>query len=93
MTAKEIDFSDDARYRMMRGVNRWVASEQERDQEGSSEALNRIIEQAQIIYGQAFTPPSEEQRSQFLQAQSEFLDNPPQLIANLRTLFTKDADA
>jgi hypothetical protein len=74
--------------RMMRSVNRWISSEQNRDQEGCSEALNRIIEQAQIIYGQAFTPPGEEQRSRFLQAQSEFLNDPARLIANLRQFFT-----
>jgi hypothetical protein len=79
--------------RLMRSVNRWVASEQEGDQEGSSAALNRIIEQAQIIYGNAFNPPSEEQRTRFLQAQSEFLDSPPRLIANLRQLFTDNDDA
>lgn len=79
--------------RMMRSVNRWVTSKQAGDQEGSREALNQILEQAQVIYGQAFKPPSEEQRTQFLQAQSEFLDNPPRLIANLRQLFTDNDDA
>jgi hypothetical protein len=79
--------------RMMRGVARWLASEREGDQESSSEALNQIIEQAQVIYGQAFTPPSAEQRSKFLKVQSEFVDNPPRLIANLRQLFTDDKDA
>lgn len=77
---------------LMRGVNRWVNSERDGDQEGSSEVLNRIIEQAQIIYGQAFTPPSEEQRSSFLQAQSEFLDDPSRLIANLRQLLARHED-
>jgi len=79
--------------RLMRGVNRWVAQARERDEEGSSEALNRIIEQAQVIYGSAFKPPSAEQRARFLRSQTEFLDNPPQLIANLRQLFTTDDDA
>jgi len=79
--------------RMMRNVNQWVASQQEGDRENSSEALNRIIEQAQLIYGHAFKPPSEEQRARFLQTQSEFLDSPPRLIANLRQLFTAADDA
>jgi hypothetical protein len=79
--------------RLMRGVNRWVASEQAGDQEGSSKALDRIFEQAQTIYGKAFTPPSQEQRAKFLQSQADFLDNPPRLIANLRQLFADNDDA
>jgi hypothetical protein len=79
--------------RLMRGVNLWVIKERERNEEGSNEALNRIIEQAQVIYGSAFRPPSEEQRVQFRRSQTEFLDNPPRLIANLRQLFTDDDDA
>jgi hypothetical protein len=78
---------------MMRSVNQWVASQQEGNRESSSEVLNRIIEQAQLIYGRTFKPPSEEQRARFLQTQSEFLDSPPRLIANLRQLFTADDDA
>ena len=79
--------------RMMRDVNLWITSAQQGDREGSGEALNQIIEQAQVIYGQTFTPPSDEQRTRFMQAQSEFLDNPPRLIANLRDLFTDTDDA
>jgi hypothetical protein len=78
--------------RLMRGVNRWVTKERERDQEGSREALNQIIEHAQAIYGSAFKPPSEELLAQFLQSQTEFLDNPPRLIANLRQLFNTADD-
>jgi hypothetical protein len=78
---------------MLRSVHRWVASEQAKDLVGTSEALDRIIEQAQVIYGQAFAPPSEEQRSRFLQAQSEFLNDPPRLIANLRRFFSAKDDA
>jgi len=79
--------------RMMRSINLWVSSQQNRDQEGSREALNRILEQAQVIYGQAFAPLSEDQRARFLQAQSEFLDDPPRLISNLRQLFGGEGDA
>mgnify|MGYP001038870165 CR=1 FL=1 len=78
---------------LMHSVNRWIASERQGDRQGSSEALNQIIEQAQIIYGQDFAHPDEEQRARFLQAQSESLTNPSRLISNLRELFTDDDDA
>lgn len=100
-----VDFEDDERAqeemyprlravrRLMRDVNRWVVSEQERDFQASRQALDRIIEQAQLIYGRGFEPPSGEQRAGFLQAQSEFLGSPPRLIANLRQLFRGVDDA
>ena len=70
--------------RMMRAVNIWVTTEREGDIEGSTRALDRIFEQASIIYGRAFTPPSTDQRDAFIHTQAKSIDHPPQMIANLR---------
>jgi hypothetical protein len=75
--------------RLMRAVNLWIANQREGDAEGRDQAFNSILEQASVIYGRAFTPPSEEQRATFTSAQSEFIDNPPQMIANLRRFFER----
>lgn len=79
--------------RLMRSVNRWVLSQQRGDMACSSEAFDQIVEQVRVIYGQAFEPPSEEQKTRFLQAQSEFVGSPLELIANLRQLFADRDDA
>jgi hypothetical protein len=78
---------------MMRAVNAWVINEREGDMEGSTRALDRIFEQASIIYGRAFTPPSAEQRDAFIHTQANTVDNPPQMIANLRQLIERPGDA
>jgi hypothetical protein len=75
--------------RLMRAVNLWIANQREGDAEGRDQAFNSILEQASVIYGRAFTPPSEEQRATFTSAQSELIDNPPQMIANLRRFFER----
>jgi hypothetical protein len=79
--------------RMMRAVNIWVTTEREGDMEGSTRALDRIFEQASIIYGRAFTPPSTDQRDAFVHTQAKSIDHPPQMIANLRQFLERSDDA
>jgi hypothetical protein len=78
---------------MMRAVNIWVTNEREGDVEGSTRALDRIFEQASVLYGRAFTPPSTEQRDAFIHTQAQSVENPPQMIANLRRLLERPEDA
>jgi hypothetical protein len=79
--------------RMMRAVNIWVTKEREGDVEGSTRALDRILEQASIVYGRAFTSPSTKQRDAFVNTQAKSIDNPPQMIANLRLFLEQPDDA
>jgi hypothetical protein len=72
--------------RLMRLVNKWIANRREMDNEDSEALLTKIIEQAGIIYGQDFTPPDDDQRYAFSRQQIEMVDNPRQMIANLRDL-------
>jgi hypothetical protein len=79
--------------RMMRAVNIWVTNARKGDIEGSARALDRIFEQASIIYGRTFTPPGTEQRDAFIHTQAKSVDNPPQMIANLRQFLERSEDA
>lgn len=67
--------------RLMRQVNRWTL-----DAEASAGLLAQMVEQAAIIYGDDFAPPSHERQDAFLRLQFEFADDPQQMIANLREL-------
>jgi len=78
---------------MMRTVNIWVTNVREGNVEGSARALDRIFEQASILYGRVFTPPSTEQRDAFIHTQADTVDNPPQMIANLRQFLERSDDA
>lgn len=70
--------------RLTRGVNKWIARQQDQDVEGSANALTAIIEQATIIYGSAFAPPDQSACQNFCGQQSE--QSPRQMIDNLRAL-------
>lgn len=72
--------------RLMRSVNRWIANRREMDAEGSATLLTKIIEQAAIIYDEDFTPPNHDRRDAFLRQSLDLIDDPPQLIVNLRRL-------
>lgn len=78
--------------RLMRRVNRWVASGANIDTEEEAELLNQIIEQASIIYGDSFIPPGDDQLTSFLARQEELTDDPTQFIADLRELLKKPTD-
>jgi hypothetical protein len=71
--------------RLMRLVNRWIASRLEIDAEADAALLTKIFDQAAIIYGEAFSPPQENQRAAFEEQSLELGDYPPQLITSLRT--------
>ena len=79
--------------RIMRAVNIWLANEREGDMERSTQALDRIFEQASILYGHAFTLPSAEQRDAFANAQANSTEDPPQMIASLRQFLERSGDA
>jgi hypothetical protein len=72
--------------RLMRSVNRWIASRWEMDAESSAAVLTQIIDQAAIIYGEEFEPPVQEQRDAFVKQIPALVDRPAQLIADLRAL-------
>jgi len=78
--------------RLMRGVNRWVASRPDIDSAEEGELLNQIVEQASVIYGDRFIPPVAGQLTSFLAQQKELSDDPTQFIADLRELLEKPTD-
>jgi hypothetical protein len=68
--------------RMMRLVNQWASG-----QSGADESLlEQIVEQAAVVYGQAFIPPQAERRAALLQQMPGLAGDPSRLIANLRGL-------
>jgi len=75
--------------RTMRTISRWAAKQQEWDAESSADSLAQIIEQTVIIYGEGYTPPTDNQRNTFLQQQTQFINDPLRLIVNLQE-FIKD---
>ena len=78
--------------RLMRRVNRWAAGRPQMDAEDSAGLLADIVEQAAIIYGQGFTPPSPDRRDVFLQQGTG--EPTPQFIENLRaTIESSNRDA
>jgi hypothetical protein len=77
--------------RLMRAVNRWIASQREGDAEGQKEALDSILEQASVIYGRPITTLGDEQRVSF-GVQPEQASDPPQRIAHLRQLIERPDD-
>jgi hypothetical protein len=78
--------------RMMRAVNRWIASQREGDIEGREEAFNSILEQASIIYGRPLEAMNEKQRAALASTPSKYADDPPQMIAHLRELLEHPDD-
>jgi hypothetical protein len=78
--------------RMMRAVNRWIASQREGDIEGRERALNSILEQASIIYGRSLEAMNEKQRAALASTPSKYADDPPQMIAHLRELLEHPDD-
>jgi len=69
--------------RMMREVDRWVVRQSREDATASTKSLDRIIEQATIIYGDDFNPPDQDRHDTF-SSQSLNVDDPQQMIAYLR---------
>jgi type VI protein secretion system component VasK len=76
----------------MRRVNRWVARRRETDAQQAAASLDQIVEQATIIYGEGYAPPSRTWRQGFLRMQFEYADDPQGLIAALRQLIENQSD-
>lgn len=69
--------------RLMRSANKWVSERQEMDAEDQLKYLNRVIEQASVIYGVDFSVPASEGCDAFVR-RLERVDDPVQMIADLR---------
>jgi hypothetical protein len=78
--------------RLMRRVSKWVANRRTMDAERSAALLTQIMEQAEIIYGVAFSPPSPDQRDVLLELPFVYADEPEQMIADLRRLLEGSSD-
>ena len=79
--------------RLMRSINRWIGKQQEGTAEDPTRTLDRIIEQAPVIYGQALPSPMEELRDGLSKLLVESARNPSQMIAGLRGLIESPATA
>jgi hypothetical protein len=78
--------------RLMRGVNRWIANRRQTDAQQGAASLDQIVEQAVVIYGAGYAPPSQTRRQGFLRMQFEYADDPQGLIAALRQLIENQSD-
>jgi hypothetical protein len=78
--------------RLMRRVSKWVANRRAMDAERSAALLTQIIEQAEIIYGAAFSTPSPDQRNVLMRLPFVFADEPEQMITDLRQLLEVSSD-
>ena len=74
-----------ANRRLMRGVNKLVSRFEILKKEGQFEALEKIISQAGVIYGDDYVPPTPDQQSTFLSETVELIADIPQWIAKLRS--------
>ena len=74
--------------RLMRSVNKWIGNWQETDAEGHVRRLSKVLEQAAIIYGESFSQPNDEKRRGAFFKHLESMDDPAQMIADLRRFLT-----
>lgn len=70
--------------RLMRLLNRWVPQRLEMDSTSNAGSLTKVIEQAAIIYGADFVPPTARQKEAFLT--NSISKTAPQFITDLRQL-------
>ena len=70
--------------RLMRQVNSWVADQQAAGANLIQPPWPKMLEQATIIYGQGYRLPEAAQLETFLTQHTTLLNNPRQLIVNLR---------
>jgi hypothetical protein len=75
----------------MRPMDEWINRET-LDPERSAALLARIIEQAQIVYGEGYTPPTEAQQESFLTGYRASEATPQQIIIDLRN-FLENSDS
>lgn len=69
--------------RLMRPMDKWI-NQEALDSEHSAALLAQIIEQAQIVYGEDYTPPTEAQQESFLNGYHASEENAQQTIIDLR---------
>jgi hypothetical protein len=79
--------------RLMSTTNKWIARYDIFGEENHAESLQKIIEQAGIIYGQEYIPPASGQQSAFLMESHELISDIPGMISKLRTLVENEASA
>jgi hypothetical protein len=72
--------------RMLRTVNKWYAKVKSFDKDYGTSALERILEQAAVIYGEEFIPPTSEQQAEIINQQSNLQKFPAAFIAELQSL-------
>ena len=53
--------------------------------------MAKIVELAATVYGENYTPPTEDEINFFVEQQAQFVGDSPQLIANLQA-FVEDSD-
>ena len=70
--------------RMMRTTNRWHSNQQQGKTERSVGSVAKIVELAATVYGENYTPPADDQINMFVEQQTQFVNDSPQLIANLQ---------
>ncbi len=76
--------------RLMSSINRWVSRYEILGDEGHVDFLKKIIEQAGVIYGNEYIPPSANQQQTLLAAIPELVGDTPKLIAKLRSDIERD---
>lgn len=75
--------------KLARQINSWVAY----PDEDPAQMLDTLVQHAQTIYGESFTPPDQAQRDKFLHDAPAAVTQPAQLIQHIRQLFEGAAAA
>jgi hypothetical protein len=76
--------------RLMRPMDDWI-NRQMLEPDQSAALLSKIIEQAKIVYGEAYIPPSESQQQSFLAQYQTSEASPQQIITDLRQFLENTA--
>lgn len=77
--------------RMMRAANKLAARNEILGDEGRTEALQKIIEQAGVIYGRDYIPPDSDHQNLFLANTHGAVADIPKMISRLRALVENEA--
>jgi hypothetical protein len=76
--------------RLMRPMDEWI-NRQALEPERSAALLAKIIEQAKVVYGEGYTPPTESQQENFLAQYQASEASPQQIITDLRQFLENTA--
>lgn len=71
--------------RMLRTINKWSEKINSLDKEYGINALNNILEEANVVYGTTFRKPDEETIAGILNRQDELTKSPVAFLAHLRS--------